>query len=316
MNHRSIQILAVGYPSFDRILRVSRAPAVGETGIILDPPGIPEATAGGCVSNIVVAASRLGVASAPLIVLGNDPDGDRMEALLEQEGVDTGAVRRVAGGKTAGTFLFVEPEGGHQTFYYPGSADENIPLELPDRFLDSPRYGVITVGNAYHTRFFVDRLSAAGVPLVWSLRNDPHSFPPDLVERLASVCEMLIMNEFEASQLTRLIGVNGLEDLLSGSVKTIVMTLGGLGSRIFQPGRQIEIPVAKAAQVVDPTGAGDAFVGGLLSGLCRGASIETAARIGAVTSAFVVEQWGCQTGLPDWKQMVSRYRTVFGEFIL
>lgn len=313
---KPIQILAVGYPSFDRILRTNRAPAVGETGIILDPPGIPEATAGGCVNNIVVAAARLGVGAAPLIVLGDDADGDKMASMLAAENIDTGAVHRVPGGKTSGTFLFVEPEGGHQTFYYPGSADENIPLELPAQFLESLRYGVITVGNAYHTRYFVDQLSAAGVPLVWSLRNDPHAFPQELVERLASACEMLIMNEFEARQLTRLLGVAELDDLLAGGVKTIVMTLGGQGSRIYQSGRQIEIPIAKAATVVDPTGAGDAFVGGLLSGLCLGAPIETAARIGAVASAYVVEQWGCQTGLPDWERMAERYTAAFGEFKL
>ncbi len=310
---KPIQILTVGYPSFDRILRTNRAPAVGETGIILDPPGIPEATAGGCVNNIVVAAARLGVGAAPLIVLGDDADGDQMEAMLAAEGIDTGAVHRVPGGKTSGTFLFVEPEGGHQTFYYPGSADENIPLDLPVRFLESLRYGVITVGNAYHTRYFVDQLSAAGVPLVWSLRNDPHAFPLDLVKRLVEVCEMLIMNEFEARQLTRLLGVRGLEDLLAGGVKTIVMTLGSRGSRIYQAGRTIDIPVVQAAKVVDPTGAGDAFVGGLLSGLCLGAPIETAARIGAVASAYVVEEWGCQTGLPDWERMAGRYTTALGE---
>lgn len=314
-----IQLLINGYPSFDRILRVTKAPEVGETGIILDPPGIPEPTPGGCASNIAVAAARLGVSAAPLIVLGDDSDGSSMRDSLVAEGVDTRCIHHVKGGKTAGTFLFIDPTGGHQTFYFPGSASKNIDLHIPDEILSGLQYAVITVGNPFHTRLFMELLSNASIPLAWSLRNDPQAFPPDLIEKLVRTCRMLIMNEYEAAQLVRMLHLPDLPDVFNLGVETIVMTLGARGSRIYQHGHMYgilyhqDIPVVQPDRVVDPTGAGDAFVGGLLVGLCRGANLETSARIGATTSSFVIEQWGCQTSLPSWQQMEARYTAAFGE---
>lgn len=307
-----VQLLITGYPGFDRILRVSRPPAIGETGIILDPPGIPEPTPGGCANNIAVAASRLGVGAAPLIVLGDDGDGSLLRDKLEAEGVDTRLVHHVAGGKTAGTFLFIDPTGGHQTFYFPGSASENIDLSIPDELLTSLRYAVVTVGNPFHNRMFIERMVAAKVPLVWSLRNDVQAFPPDLVEQLARVCRILFMNEYEASQLVKTLGLPDLPALFDWGVEMIAMTLGSHGSCIYSPKETVEIPIVKPIAFVDPTGAGDAYIGGFLAGLCRGTDLPTAGRIAATTSSFVLERWGCQTGLPTWEQMESRYLATFG----
>lgn len=307
-----VKLLITGYPSFDRILNVTRAPEVGQTGIILDPPGIPEPTPGGCACNIAVAAARLGVAAAPLIVLGDDADGLTMQARLAAEGVDTRCIQNVKDGKTAGTFLFIDPTGGHQTFYFPGSAANNVDLQIPAEILTGLRYAVITVGNPFHTWQFVERLAAGSVPMVWSLRNDPQAFPQDLAEKLARLCRVLVMNEYEAIQLVQMLNLPSITGLFDLGVEMMVVTHGKRGSRVYQGEHILEIPIVQPDAVVDPTGAGDAFIGGLLSGLCRGADLETAARIGATTSSFVIEQWGCQTSLPGWQQMENRYQTAFG----
>jgi adenosine kinase len=308
-----VKVLVIGYPSFDRIMRVSRAPFLGETGIILDPPGIPQATLGGCACNIAVAINRLGIGAAPVIVLGDDHDGQMMLKKLSEENVETSCVHQISNGKTAGTFLYIDPDGGHQTFYFPGSADENIALQIPETIVEGLKYGVITVGNPFHTSMFVDQLSEAGIPLVWSLRNDPHAFPFELVERLVRTCSMLIMNEFEGKVLADMLGLKGFESLLANQVETIILTQGSRGSKVFQRENEFVISAVTPNNVLDPTGAGDAFVGGLLAGLCMGISVEKAAKIGACTSSFVIEKLGCQTNLPQWELMSRRYEFAFGE---
>jgi adenosine kinase len=77
-------------------------------------------------------------------------------------------------------------------------------------------------------------------------------------------------------------------------VKAIVVTMGELGSRVYTPDGEIKIPVAKPKQVVDPTGAGDAYRGGLISGLLRGKDIEESARMGSACASFAVECYGTQ----------------------
>lgn len=312
----SPQAVISGYPSFDRIMRVNQLPSPGETGVILDPPGIPLATPGGCASNIAVSMARLGVSSALSTLIGDDEDGLRFRDLLLAEGVETSCVLLRPGGKTASTFLFADRNGDHQTFYYPGCADDAIPLPLLGGVLGRAKYGVVTVGNPFHTQLFVQSMMAAGVPLVWSLRNDPHAFPPTLVEALIRSCRIVIMNHHESEALLRTLSLRDLRGLGQFGVEVAVETLGDRGCHVYGEEGDFSVPAVKPVRIADPTGAGDAFAGGLLSGLCLGFSIETAARMGAVVASFVLEQWGCQAGLPRWQAMEERYRLTFGRELL
>lgn len=308
------EVLISGYPSFDRILRVDRAAREGETAIILNPPGIPQPTPGGCAGNIAVCLARLGIQAAPSLILGDDEDGLRMAALLQAEKVSPACLTFKPGGKTAATFLFINPQGGHQTFYFPGCADEDVDIVLPEELVKTAKYAVITVAGPQHTRRFLESLHHSPAILVWSLRNDPHAFPPHLVDALLSRCRILVMNRFEQQALLNWIGEDNLNPLFRRGVEAVIVTQGEQGSLIFQAGGFVKIPAVTPQRMVDPTGAGDAYLGGLLSGLCRGLPLEISARIGAVTASFVLEAWGCQTSLPDWNKMIERYRQTFGEY--
>ena len=309
---KRVELLTLGYPGFDVIMRTNRAPLVGETGIILEPPGINDPTPGGCAPNIAVAANRLGVGAAPVIVIGDDEQGLAMQSYLAGEGVDTSCVHLIPGEKTPRTFLFIDPESGHQTYYYPGAADHPLQLEIPESIFEALRFGVVTVGNPLHTAQFVEAMVAHDVPLVWSLRNDPHAFPLHLVQQLVSASHLLFMNQYEADQLLTMLEFDAMHSLFQVGVEAVVLTLGTEGSRILMRDTRLDVPVVKPDANVDPTGAGDAFVGGMLSALCMGAEMEMAARLGAVTASFVLEAWGCQTSLPSLEQAATRYSAAFG----
>jgi adenosine kinase len=75
---------------------------------------------------------------------------------------------------------------------------------------------------------------------------------------------------------------------------TIIVTRGELGSTISTQDGEINIPAVKPEKVVDPTGAGDAYRGGLISGLVGGKGIEHCARMGSVCASFAVECCGTQ----------------------
>ncbi|HID64175.1 MAG TPA: hypothetical protein EYP49_15760 [Anaerolineae bacterium] len=309
-----LDILATGYPSVDHILLVNRAPQPGETGIILDARGLEKATLGGCPCNIAVACARLGLRAGVIIVLGDDPEGRRYRDALAAEGVDTRGVQLVPGGCSPHCFLFVDPSGRHQTFYYPGISDRgDIALTLDDSLARGTRWGVITVGNATHNRAVADWFARLGVPILWSLKGDPHAYPLSLVERLANLSQLVVMNEDEAHALQTMLDLYTLDALFERGIRAIVLTMGAQGSRVIQTDRTVDIPPVPPRELVDPTGAGDAFTAGLLFGLCHDLSLELGARIGAVVASFVLEAWGCQTNLPTRAQMYKRYQATFGE---
>ena len=105
-------------------------------------------------------------------------------------------------------------------------------------------------------------------------------------------CTLLIVNDYEFNLIQDKTGLQSGE--LLALAKTTIVTLGGAGSRIHSETETIAIPAFKARQVIDPTGAGDAYRGGLLSGLLHGQDIQTSALRGSACASFAVECNGTQ----------------------
>lgn len=307
----SLDVVVSGYPSIDHILPVNRAPQPGQTGVILQPPELERPTLGGCPCNIAVACARLGLQAAPVILIGDDADGKRMVTALQAEGVDTEfGVHVVPEGHTSHAFLFFDPHNQHQTFYYPGVSDrEDVALRLSG----SARWGAVTVGNAKHNITFLEWLVEQKIPVLWSHKNDALAFPRALVERLAVVSRIIVLNEAEAEAIQQTLGLSSLDDLFGEGVHAIILTKSAEGSVIIERDRSQDIPAVQPRELVDTTGAGDAFTAGVLFGLRHQLPLEVCGRIGSVVASFAVEVSGCQANLPHRSDMLARYAEVYGE---
>jgi len=311
----SFDLITSGYPGIDHILPVDRAPQPGETGVILQAPRFDVPMVGGCAANIAVAGARLGLRTAVVILVGDDPDGTLLVEQLNTEGVDTQfGVHCVPGGHTAQSFLFVDSQNRHQTFYFPGVSNRaDIPIQLDTDQLSGSKWGAITVGDAVHNRTVIDLLAASEVSILWSHKNDVQAFPKRIVEKLAQVSEIAVFNKHEARAVEKMMGLSSIDELLKGKPDAIILTRGKKGSRVITPDREIDVPAVPPGRLVDPTGAGDGFCAGLLFGLIHDLPLQTGCRIGAVVASFVLEDWGCQTNLPTLEKVKTRYLDTFGE---
>lgn len=119
------------------------------------------------------------------------------------------------------------------------------------------------------------------------------SWDPLGLERLRGpaplACDLVVMNEVEAEALAG--GPRPAIERLSPQTERVVVTLGAGGAIGRFHGRDLEVP-AREVQVVDPTGAGDAFCAGLLSALSRGLSAELAMSWGHQAAAHVLNLYG------------------------
>ncbi len=313
----SVDLIVSGYPGLDHIMPVNRAPQPGETGVILRAPRLDTATPGGCAPNIAVACARLGIKSAVVIVIGDDQDGKRLVEALEREEVNTQhGIHVIPGGHTAHTFLFLDPENRHQTFYFPGaSGAKDVSIHLEQETLGSAKWGVITVGNPIHNLAVLEFMVASNIPILWSHKNDKSAFPTELVERLAQVSAIVVLNKHEADAVQKTLELTGIRNLLQRGPKVVILTRGEGGCRIITTEGTRDVPAVAPDHLVDPTGAGDGFCAGLLFGLHHELPLVDCCRIGAVVASLVLEDWGCQTNLPNLPSLQARYWGAFGEEI-
>ncbi len=311
----TLDVLTVGYPSSDVIIRVSRAPAVGETAMILDRLDLDTLHPGGCAANIAVGISRLGLRVGIVSAVGDDDASGKYLSLLSNEGVDVSGIVRVTGGNMPRCFLFVTPEGEHQTFYDPG-VNAEAPPELPNGIVTTPtRWGVVTVGPKAHSFRMVRFWTQSGISILWSLRRDPRAFPRNMIRYLANVSRIAVMNEVEAEMVQDVLGLVSIRGLLSeeSKMEAITITKGSKGSIVMWRGGETHVPAVPPAKFIDPTGAGDAFCAGMLWGARFGLAWDSAARIGTVVASFAIEELGAQTGLPNLAAVRRRYSEFFGE---
>jgi ribokinase len=120
-----------------------------------------------------------------------------------------------------------------------------------------------------------------------------------------SVADPLVVNEVEAGQLlgTRIDSIDEATDAartIAGRVRSVVITLGALGAVVGAAGKAEHRPAPHVAEVVDTTGAGDAFVGVLSAALLRGHSLLEAAAVGVEAASSAVRYPGAAAAYPDF----------------
>lgn len=305
-----LDLLATGYPSLDHIVPVSRIPPSGQTALLDAPLDALPVYYGGCGANVAVGLRRLGFQTGLAMVVGDDDAGRRYREYLLSEGVDCRDLLLLADTHTSASYLFRSPDGEMINFFYPGAADAwrgDLTLEAAG----DARWGLVTVGSLSYNRAFVAALSTAGVPIIWQMKADIAAYPAAMLHQFASASRMIFCNRLEADYLVQGLGLSTLRDVFAYGVEQIVMTLGGSGSQVLTPDDEIHVPPVPAA-VVDTTGAGDGYTVGFLAGCWHGCDSLTCGRLGAAVAAFVIEAVGCQTALPTWERLKTRFEENFG----
>jgi adenosine kinase len=155
-----------------------------------------------------------------------------------------------------------------------------------------------------------EQFAEAGIPFIF----DPGQGLPlfggeelrDFIDKAAWIC----VNDYESELMQDRTGLSPHE--IAQQVEALVVTLGGEGSHIYTENQRIEVPIASARDVVDPTGCGDAYRGGLLYGLMNGLDWKTTGRIAALMGAIKIEHHGTQNHSFSIDEFKQRYRESFG----
>ena len=311
-----IDLLVVGgLLVIDHIAVLDELPARGGAALF---PGVSRMLAetyyGGNNVNLAAAAAALGLRVGLVCFAGEDVESSGYRAHLDAIGIKDRWLQLLPGQNIAHCYSFFDRHGTSLTFMdFPGEASANE-LQISDAVIKSAGQVVISGGRR-------DELSAgrildiaataytAGAPVALAWAGDKSNFEPAFFD----LADTLLCNHFEIEVILECLGLDGEDEIAKIGPKRIFVTRGASGSDLYYGGGRTKLPAVQPDAVVDPTGAGDAYAGGVLAGLAWGKAPEVCGKIGAVVSSFVLEQRGCQTNLPSREQLKIRYQTAFGE---
>lgn len=136
---------------------------------------------------------------------------------------------------------------------------------------------------------------------------------PELREGISSAA-ILIGNDYEISLIEDKLGISHEE--LRVMVPVLITTLASKGSIIETRHESIHIKPAKPKNTSDPTGAGDAYRAGFISGFLRNFDLVTCGQMGSVAAAYTVEKYGTVTHFYTRKEFAKRYKENFGASLM
>jgi ribokinase len=279
-------VLVVGSVNADLVVRVDRRPAAGETVLGSDLAAHP----GGKGANQAVAAARLGGRVAFLGRAGTDGHGDFVREALQGDGVDISHLITTPGPNGV-ALITVGPEGDNSIIVSPGA---NARLREDDITAAGALFAAASVVSLQleiplpAVTAAARAAAAAGARVVLNL-SPPTAVPDELL----ALCDPLVVNEHEAAFL----GDTDPAGLLARGPRSVVITRGAEGAIVADRSGVTEVS-SPQVQVVDTTGAGDAFTGALCHRLAEGDDLISAARFAARVGAAAVRKPGAQSSFP------------------
>ena len=243
---------------------------------------------GGCAGNIAYSLTQLGGSALPMAAVGND--GNDYVAHLRNKGISTEFITEVAGSYTAQAMIMTDRDNNQITAFHPGAMSHAHLSEIKPR--SDIKLGIISPDGRDAMLLHAAQFKAAAIPFVFDPGQGLPMFNGAELMHFIDQASWVTVNDYEGRMLSERCGLDSSE--ISRRVQGLVVTLGAEGCEVWVDGEMTHVPAVKAAQLVDPTGCGDAFRGALLFGLERGWSLVQCCALGNRVGAHKIATPGCQ----------------------
>jgi ribokinase len=285
-----VDVVVLGSANLDLVFSVPAHPRPGETVLA----STYERHCGGKGLNQAIAAARAGARTTFLGAVGHDEAGSMLADVLDRDGVETTALRRVDV-PTGTAVITVDEDGENAIVVAPGANGTVSALEPADvdaisgarvlvAQLEGPLSAVAeaaTVARRQGTTFVLNAAPAR-----------------PLDDSLLGTVDVLVINQHEAQKLTGLVDHQAPARSLVEQCGAVVVTLGPRGAVCVRSDGTIDSAPAEQTTVVDTTGAGDAFTGYLAAGIAEGMSLEAAMRRAVTAGTLTVQRSGAEPSIP------------------
>ena len=260
---------------------------------------------GGTAANIAYTLALLG--ERPMLCAAVGSDFTEYGASLSRTGVDTSAALGCDDVPTASCFITTDLADNQITAFFPGAMARAADIDL--RALEDVEHVVVAPDSPDGMTAHIAQARQMGARLVFAPAQQIPSISDQTLEAGLDAAWLVVGNDYELELVRNRTG-RSVADLARTSI--VALTQGARGSQIHVGGEVLTVPAIAPQRVVDPTGAGDAYIAGLLAGLRRGLDPAQAGRMGALAATYAVEQQGPQAHRFTPAEFAARYGEVFG----
>jgi adenosine kinase len=261
---------------------------------------------GGCAGNIAYNLKMLGGEPLPMATVGSDaqPYLDRLDAL----GISRRFIRQLDGAYTAQAFITTDMDDNQITAFHPGAMSQSHLNAVPGD--GSVRLAIVAPDGRDGMLQHAQQLADHGIPFIFDPGQGMPMFSGEELLWFIQRADYVAVNDYEAKLLAEKTGLTLTE--LSRKVRALIATRGAEGSEVHVNGEVLNIPVASARKLVDPTGCGDAYRAGLMYGIANRFDWDVTGRLAAVMGSLKIEHSGGQNHAYDRAAIADRFTEAFG----
>jgi adenosine kinase len=261
---------------------------------------------GGCAPNIAYTLALLG--ERPLLMGAAGQDFGEYRAWLEAANIDTSLVQQVPDKFTASFFCSTDTENNQIASFYTGAMAHAA--ELSFRTVKDADIAIISPNDPAAMVQYAEECRTLGIRYIYDPGQQCARMSGDELAEGVTGAALVIANDYEFELLRQKTGLS--EGDVLRRAGALVVTRGEEGCSIYRGSERIDVPAVPPHRIVDPTGVGDAFRGGLMKGLASGVSDRVCAQLGSVAATYALEHLGGSSHAYTFEEFKQRYEEHFG----
>ncbi|HEY8541392.1 MAG TPA: ribokinase [Pseudothermotoga sp.] len=267
---------------------------------------------GGKGANTAVGLAKLGIDCHLIACIGNDAISQSVLKKLEKSGVDISFVKS-CNTQTGKTFVVVESKGRNTMFHILGANSYLNPEMIDWTFLEKSTAVFIQLGIPIDTVREVVLMSKRNGKYVYI---DPAGFVDESFLEIVAYADTVAPNEVELFKMTKETDIEkAAKKLLSSGVEEVVVKMGSKGASFFSEKASFHVDAYKV-DVVDTTGAGDAFNAAYITGKMKKLSQRNTLKLAVAASAISVTRQGTSSASPTKEELIEFLKKIQEEDLI
>lgn len=264
---------------------------------------------GGIGPNIGYTMAMLG--GSPILFGTVGQDFGEYRSFLEQTGVDTSAVKVIEDDFTASFFATTDYDNCQIASFYPGAMSHAGEVKLSSWRGDPLEMVVISPTDPEAMIQYVEEAQSLNLPYLYDPSQQTVRLTGEELRQGVEGAYALFVNEYEFSLIEKHTGMT--LDEIKDCLEILVITKGESGSTVITKKEELDIPAVPPEEILDPTGIGDAYRGGFLTGYSFQLDLKLCAEMGALAAAYCLEVDGPQSHHFTPETFIKRFREHFDD---